>query len=49
MDDAFEVFRSYARSRRLRLSELATQIISGDFDTSAIPRPAPDRSGDHRG
>ncbi|WP_406170335.1 ANTAR domain-containing protein [Streptomyces sp. NBC_00996] len=49
VDDAFEVFRSYARARRLRLAELATQIISGDFDTSAIPPPAPDRTGDHRG
>ncbi|MFF4121462.1 ANTAR domain-containing protein [Streptomyces sp. NPDC001714] len=49
VDDAFEVFRSYARSRRMRLSELATRIISGDFDTTAIPAPASDRPGDHRG
>ncbi|MFF3987929.1 ANTAR domain-containing protein [Streptomyces sp. NPDC001797] len=49
VDDAFEVFRSYARSRRMRLSELATRIISGDFDTTAIQAPASDRPGDHRG
>ncbi|MFI6563706.1 GAF domain-containing protein [Streptomyces sp. NPDC050534] len=44
VDDAFAAFRSYARSRRLRLSDLATQIISGDFDTTTIPAPA--RPGD---
>ncbi|MFF7950255.1 GAF domain-containing protein [Streptomyces griseorubiginosus] len=51
VDDAFAAFRSYARSRHLRLSEFATQIISGGFDTTEIPPPAAaaDRSGDHRG
>ncbi|WP_405870626.1 GAF domain-containing protein [Streptomyces sp. NBC_00005] len=49
VDDAFEAFRTYARARRVRLSELATQIISGTFDTAAIPPPAPDRADDHRG
>ncbi|MEU5041264.1 GAF and ANTAR domain-containing protein [Streptomyces griseorubiginosus] len=61
VDDAFAAFRSYARSRHLRLSEFATHIISGGFDTTEIPPPAAaagrsgdhsaaaDRSGDHRG
>ncbi|MFF4257629.1 GAF domain-containing protein [Streptomyces sp. NPDC001663] len=47
VDDAFAAFRSYARARHLRLSDFATLIISGDFDTSAIPPP--DRAGDHNG
>ncbi|MCT9075122.1 GAF and ANTAR domain-containing protein [Streptomyces fulvoviolaceus] len=41
VDEAFAVFRSYARARHLRLSELAARIIEGDFDTAAIPAPAP--------
>ncbi|WP_055522538.1 GAF and ANTAR domain-containing protein [Streptomyces graminilatus] len=49
VDSAFDAFRAYARARRLRLSDLATRIISGDFDTSAIPAPLPDRPGDPRG
>ncbi|MER7561999.1 GAF and ANTAR domain-containing protein [Streptomyces sp. NPDC048523] len=50
VDDAFEAFRSYARARHLRLSELAAQIISGDVDSSAIPAPAPPGSrGGHLG
>ncbi|WP_329254822.1 GAF and ANTAR domain-containing protein [Streptomyces sp. NBC_01478] len=39
VDDAFAAFRSYARSRQLRLSDLAARIIGGDFDTAAIPAP----------
>ncbi|MFJ9377699.1 ANTAR domain-containing protein [Streptomyces sp. NPDC101455] len=39
VDDAFTTFRSYARGRHLRLSDLATQIIEGDFDTKTIPAP----------
>ncbi|WP_328419465.1 ANTAR domain-containing protein [Streptomyces sp. NBC_00443] len=46
VDDAFEMFRSYARARRLRLSDFATRIISGAFDTDAIPAPATARSED---
>ncbi len=49
VDDAFAAFRTYARARHLRLSELATQIISGGFDTAAIPPPVPGRTRDHRG
>ena len=49
VDDAFAAFRSYARARHLRLSEFATQIISGGFDTVDIPPPAPDRSVDRGG
>lgn len=39
VDDAFAAFRSYARARHLRLSDLATRIIAGDFDTTTIPGP----------
>ena len=39
VDDAFTAFRSYARSRHLRLTDLAVRIISGGFDTAAIPAP----------
>ncbi|MEV0220039.1 GAF and ANTAR domain-containing protein [Streptomyces sp. NPDC050704] len=39
VDDAFAAFRSYARSRRLRLADLAARIIAGDFDTASIPAP----------
>ncbi|MFI6409246.1 GAF domain-containing protein [Streptomyces sp. NPDC050548] len=49
VDDAFAVFRAYARARHLRLSDLAARIVSGDFDTAAIPAPAPARPGDHHG
>jgi GAF domain-containing protein len=40
VDDAFAAFRTYARARHLRLSELAAQIISGAFDSTVIPAPA---------
>jgi GAF domain-containing protein len=49
VDDAFAAFRSYARARHLRLSDLAAQIVSGDFDTSAIPAPAAAPPGAHDG
>ncbi|MEV0735139.1 GAF and ANTAR domain-containing protein [Streptomyces sp. NPDC050549] len=49
VDDAFAAFRSYARARHLRLSDLAAQIVSGGFDTRAIPAPATAQSGDHAG
>ncbi|MFI6494068.1 GAF domain-containing protein [Streptomyces sp. NPDC050564] len=42
VDAAFAAFRTYARARHLRLSELAAQIISGAFDSTVIPAPAPD-------
>ncbi|MFI7015496.1 ANTAR domain-containing protein [Streptomyces sp. NPDC050164] len=48
VDDAFAAFRSYARARHLRLSDLATRIVSGDFDTSDIPVPAPVSPEDRR-
>ncbi|MGW6731915.1 ANTAR domain-containing protein [Streptomyces sp. NPDC055013] len=48
VDDAFEMFRSYARARHLRLSDLAAQIISGAFDTTVIPAPATIRHEDRR-
>lgn len=49
VDDAFAAFRSYARARHLRLSDLATRIISGDFDTASIPAPATARPGNRPG
>ncbi|GAP51807.1 GAF and ANTAR domain-containing protein [Streptomyces azureus] len=49
VDDAFAAFRSYARARHLRLSELAARIVSGDFDTADIPVPATVSPEDRRG
>ncbi|MFC4506838.1 MULTISPECIES: GAF domain-containing protein [Streptomyces] len=49
VDHAFEAFRSYARARHLRLTHLATRIISGDFDTAAIPAPPPEGPDGHAG
>ncbi|QNP75273.1 GAF and ANTAR domain-containing protein [Streptomyces roseirectus] len=49
VDDAFAAFRSYARTRHLRLSDLAAQIVSGTFDTAAIPAPATVPPVDRRG
>lgn len=49
VDDAFAAFRSYARARHLRLSDLAAHIIAGGFDTSTIPAPVPDRPGNQPG
>ncbi|MFD3836068.1 GAF domain-containing protein [Streptomyces sp. NPDC058642] len=49
VDDAFAAFRAYARAHHLRLSDLATQIISGGFDTSTIPAPVPEGSGEQLG
>jgi len=47
VDVAFATFRAYARAHQLRLSDLATRIISGDFDTKDIP--APEVTQDHTG
>ncbi|MBV1936903.1 GAF and ANTAR domain-containing protein [Streptomyces sp. BV286] len=41
VDEAFAVFRAYARAHRLRLVDLAARIIAGDFDTADIPAPVP--------
>ncbi|MGW0579503.1 ANTAR domain-containing protein, partial [Streptomyces sp. NPDC002920] len=49
VDHAFEAFRSYARARHLRLTHLATRIISGDFDTAAIPATPPEGPDGHAG
>ncbi|WP_367321496.1 hypothetical protein [Streptomyces sp. HUAS ZL42] len=43
------MFRSYARARHLRLSDLAARIISGDFDTTAVPAPPTVRPEDRSG
>jgi GAF domain-containing protein len=36
VDEAFAVFRAYARAHRLKLSELAREIAEGSFDTRRI-------------
>ncbi|MEV8524799.1 MULTISPECIES: GAF and ANTAR domain-containing protein [unclassified Streptomyces] len=41
-DEAFGAFRGYARSRHLGLTDFATSIITGTFDTSTIPPPPPE-------
>ncbi|MDC0773151.1 GAF and ANTAR domain-containing protein [Streptomyces sp. HD] len=48
VDDAFAAFRAYARTRHLRLADLATRIISGGFDTTDISAPAPGLPDDRR-
>ncbi|MFD3516375.1 ANTAR domain-containing protein [Streptomyces sp. NPDC058657] len=41
-DQAFDVFRTHARSHGLRLSDTARRIIDGDFDTEQLAaRPTP--------
>jgi transcriptional regulator with GAF, ATPase, and Fis domain len=39
VDDAFTVFRAYARSHHLRLADVAQQIIDGTLDTTALTAP----------
>ncbi|MFP3989397.1 GAF and ANTAR domain-containing protein [Streptomyces sp. E11-3] len=39
VDDAFGALRSFARSRQVRMSDLARQIVEGTFDTESIPAP----------
>ncbi|WP_442806337.1 GAF and ANTAR domain-containing protein [Streptomyces sp. NBC_01317] len=41
VDESFEAFRAYARAHRLRLADFAAEIITGGFDTTLIPAPAP--------
>lgn len=36
MDDAFNLLRSYARSRNLRITELAGAVVDGSFDTGLL-------------
>jgi GAF domain-containing protein len=38
IDDAFTILRSHARSHRLRLTDLAGQVIDGTLDTAAVLR-----------
>jgi GAF domain-containing protein len=46
VDEAFEAFRSYARTHHLRLSQLATEIVDGRFDTARITAPdSPQEAG----
>lgn len=39
LDDAFAVFRAYARAHQVQLAELAADIARGNFDTDLIPHP----------
>ncbi|BCL28663.1 ANTAR domain-containing protein [Streptomyces aurantiacus] len=41
LDDAFETMRAYARPRRLRLTELAQQIVDNTFDGDIAPTDSP--------
>jgi transcriptional regulator with GAF, ATPase, and Fis domain len=36
MDDAFDILRRYARSRNLRISDLASSVVDGSFDTTLL-------------
>ncbi|WP_370419850.1 ANTAR domain-containing protein [Streptomyces sp. QH1-20] len=36
LDEAFESLRSYARPRRLRLADLAQQVVQGTLDTAVL-------------
>ncbi|MFC4036129.1 GAF domain-containing protein [Streptomyces polygonati] len=46
VDEAFRVFRTYARAHSLKLSQLAREITEGRFDTDQIrTAPAPPQSG----
>ncbi|HEV7648810.1 MAG TPA: ANTAR domain-containing protein [Actinophytocola sp.] len=36
MDDAFDLLRRYARSRNLRITELAGTVVDGSFDTGLL-------------
>jgi GAF domain-containing protein len=38
-DDAFATFRTYARTHNLQLAQLARDITTGTFNTTAIPHP----------
>jgi AmiR/NasT family two-component response regulator len=39
-DEAFVVLRRHARSRRLRLSELARSVVEGGIDLTSTTPPA---------
>jgi transcriptional regulator with GAF, ATPase, and Fis domain len=39
MDDAFNTLRRYARSRNLRMTDLASAVVDGSFDTEVLTRP----------
>lgn len=38
MDDAFDTLRRYARSRNLRITDLASEVVDGSFDTALLPQ-----------
>lgn len=46
VDEAFTILRTYARGRRLRLTDLARQVIAGTLDTEAVLRGLDTSSGD---
>lgn len=47
VDEAFTALRGHARANRLRLSELASQVVNGEFDTDGI-RPVGRKTGPER-
>jgi hypothetical protein len=38
MDEAFDALRRYARSKNLRIADLASAVVDGSFDTALLPR-----------
>ena len=46
IDDAFTILRNHARSHRLRLTDLAGQVIDGTLDTEAVLRGLDTTPGD---
>jgi AmiR/NasT family two-component response regulator len=42
MDDAFRQLRAYARSRKRRLTDVATEIISGALSLDDLVEPSSD-------
>ena len=41
MDAAFHQLRTYARTRNLRLVDVARQVIVGELDTADLPSTRP--------
>lgn len=48
VDEAFTALRGHARANRLRLSELASQVVNGEFDTDGIRPGRPRKTGPER-
>lgn len=48
MDEAFALIRAYARSKRVRLSEVATSIVHGTLPASDLSSEIPSSNDPHR-